>query len=366
MAKYDYDNRFRIPPKAPREIKIFTVAEEGGDFTPAEIDLLAYQIAEYFQSPKSERSYDDPLEAAKQILQDCLTAQTAKGTPWKNAPNDFAARVRVKANFDMDTGEGKEIDAIKSPQAVRAKKERESGATDAMARNPVLASFDEAAFRTEQYDAILEAYPELDTPAHRPNVSRLALLYAQQEIISRELIVTNSQKKRADFVTTLDVMTRTIEKVMKSLDIHPDQVRRRLDQQTEGTLADLVSLIDGDEDFVERERLWALTTALQLWWMSKHPNGRGDGPQVHDFEIWHLTRSRPFAFTCECGKHYPNLIEGFVPEELRDYLIDRGVLVETPILPGMQADSLFGLSTFMTENYFDEETSEKEESIPLE
>jgi hypothetical protein len=192
---------------------------------------------------------------------------------------------------------------------------------------------------------ILNAYPELDTPAHRPNVKRLALLYSAQERIGLEL-PTLKGKDRDNAITTLSTLQRSVSDTMKSLDIYPDQIRKRTAAQTDGSVGDLVAMIDDDDDFRERERLWALTLALQLWWMTQHANGRGDGPQISDFEMWHMTRTRPINYECKCG-HKVVLVEGFTPEELRDYLIANGVLLKKPVVPNyITEEELDGLQDF--------------------
>ena len=80
--------------------------------------------------------------------------------------------------------------------------------------------------------------------------------------------------------------------------------------------------------------------------MSEHPNGNKTDRQLHPFEIWHLTRSRPIDYTCECGKRV-TLVEGFEPMELRDWLVSEGVLVEKPVNPQLiSEEELEGLSEY--------------------
>jgi hypothetical protein len=320
----------------PREIKQYVVAEEDGDFTPKEMDLLAYKIAEWFNSDDCDRTYDDPLQAAKEKIRECLLGITSDGKRWTRCPETFALRIKSKTMYDMETGWGKPVEKRKSPASKKYHENApaRAGAAAVTKSNPVMSTFDQDKYMRDTTSQILKTYPELDTPAHRPNVERLSLLYLQQEVISRELRVNSSFKRQQEAITSLNTLQRTIQDTQKSLDIHPDQLRKRMDAQRSGTLGDLVELLDGDEDFAKRERRWSLTLALQLWYMANHPNGRGDGPQLHPWQIWHMTRSRPIEYTCKCG-HRVTLVEGFEPEELEDYLIQEGVLIREPLIPGL-------------------------------
>lgn len=337
--------------KVVRPNKIFTVGDESCDFTQDEITLLEHKLSIWFQSEECDRNYEYPMEAAKKIVHNCLLGLNNDGTQWLQAPDTFQSRIKAKALWDMDNDRGKSVARIKNPiarkkhtpEVVKTALKTQMDKVDAMR-----ATFNEQQFTDTKVGEILNSYPELDSPAHRPNVERLAILYAQQELIRIQLMLTDRIQDRMEGVRALKDITSTIEVLMKSLDIHPDQMRKRMDQQKDGTLGELVALMDGDDYFLERERQWALQLALQLWWAHSHPNGKGDGPNLELFEIWHATRSRPISFTCGgCGKHYDALVEGFTPKELKEYLIRRGVLVEESVLPGLIDNArLIGLAEY--------------------
>lgn len=332
---------------ATRITKVFRVGTgPEDDFTPDEIELLTFKLRDWYVSPECDRQYDDPLGQAQEVVKQCLLGLTKDGKTWKNASNSFAQRIKIKAQYDMDTGKGIPTSSIKSPAAKRFHENQDAveAAKAATTHQPVpMASV--AQHQQDLEQAILDAYPELDTPVHRPNVKRLALLYAQQEVVSTELLTAKASSRKT-LLETLATLQKTIESNMKALDIYPDQLRKRMDAQRQGSIGDLVAMVEDDNTFREREKLWALTAALQLWWMSAHPNGKKTGPQLHDFEVWHLTRSRPVHYTCKCG-HEAILVEGFTPEELKAFLVDNGVLVEKPIIPHViTEDDLDGLAEF--------------------
>lgn len=328
--------------------KVFHVGEdEDADFHPKEIENLVHKIKDWFISPDSKRSYEDPLQEARNKVEECLLGITANGEFWKNAPDQFAKRIRMKTGFDMS----KEQEIRRAMEALakrnEAKSAEEADALREIFENKHFTSPSEylEAYQEVQQSDILQAYPELDTPAHRPNVKRLAMLYTEQERIRMELPGAKG-KERADAISVLNTLQRTITDTMKSLDIHPDQINKRTASKADGSIGDLVAMLDEDDSFRDREKLWSLTLALQLWWMTQHKNGRGDGPQISEFEMWHMTRTRPIRHKCKCG-YETVLVEGFTPEELKDYLIENGVLVETPVIPNLLSEEdLNGLSEY--------------------
>jgi hypothetical protein len=317
-----------------REIKQFVIDK---DITSQEVERLTLKIAEWLRDPKCGRRSEDPVNEAKSIMQQCLDATTKDGDPWRNAPETLRNRVRIKAAFDIETGEGIPAPRVKAPHAVRA---LEKAARQNKAKlddvNPYLAEFDIERFRQDQESSLLEAFPDLENPATLPHVRRLSLLYAQQEMIDRDLLMTANTNKRAGLLQTMETLNKTIDSLLKILDIHPESIRKKIKESAEGNLGELVAILDGDE-FRERERIWSLQLALQLWSMTVRPNGRGDGPQITPWEFWHMTRSIPWSFTCQCGKHYPHLVSGFTPKGIKRMLLEKGVLITKsvyePIIP---------------------------------
>jgi hypothetical protein len=317
-----------------REIKQYRVGvkEDGADFTKDEIEALIYRIALWFQSPESDRSYDDPVTVAREKIQECLLGQTEAGEVWRNCPAEFAKRVKTKCAYDMETGKGLPSPRVKRGEGRVLDKDAQRAARALDQSNPVAASLDQQAFRAEVERNILAAFPELDNPAHTPNVRNLSGLYAQREVIDRELAAGVTANKRLVLLDSLRKIEDMADATMKRLGVHPDQVRSNLKSRMNTSIGDLVALLGDDREFEKRERTWALQLALQLWWCWAHPNGRRDGPNLHLWEIWHMTRSRPIQFTCRHGEAY-TLVEGFEPQELYAYLAEGGVVVEEPVIP---------------------------------
>lgn len=329
-----------------REVKQFVI---GKDFTETEIELLVMQLSKWFQDEKCDRRFDDPEQAARDIVRQCLDATTKDGSPWKVAPIEFATRIKVKAAYDMTTGVGIPISAVKSPHAVRRIDSDAKGNKDKIDEmQPALIGFDMEGFRKEEEAKLLSNYPELNNPVYLPHVRRLTLLYAQQEVIDRELQLATNNKKREDALRQMETLNKTLESVLKILDIHPESLRKKIKESADGTLGDLVAVLEADDEFKDREKMWSLQAALQLWSMSVRTNGRGDGPQLSDWEVWHATRSTPMEFTCRCGIYYPRLIRGFTPRELRDYLKANGILIDQPAIPKLiTVEDVAGLDAFV-------------------
>lgn len=333
----------------PKKQFVIGNVDEGADFTKDWIESLIYQIAIFYKSPESDRNYDDPVAMARQKIQECLLGTTEDGSPWKSVPRKFEDRVRAKCGFDIETMKGIPSRRVKNPLAERAlDKKAQEAARELDDSNPVVSQFDADGFRAKMESDLLATFPELDNPAHLPNVRSLTMYYAEREKIDRQLGAGVSDSKRLTLLQSLRSIEEMADTTMKRLGVHPDQIRKKISDKGASTVADLAALVEGEalkDEYSKREKIWALQLALQLWWMSQHRNGAGNGPNVHDFEIWHMTRSRPIKFTCRHGETY-TLVEGFEPNELRDFLISEGVLVEEPVFTHMMSeDDLKGLAT---------------------
>jgi hypothetical protein len=328
--------------------KVFLVGnkEEGADFSKEEIDALIYKIALWFSSKDCSTDFDDPVQASKDKVRECLLGLNAKGEPWKGAPHEFAKRIKSKCNFDIVTEAG--IPNKRNDQRV-ATKAHVGAATEAAEEldesNPVAVQFDQEAYRKRLEQDTYGVHPELNNPAIRPHVESYSLLMAQRKVIDGELAMNPKGGRRDALLKSLKNVNEMADGQMKMLGIHPDQIRRSVQSKSSATVSDLVEQIENDDDFKKREKTWALQLALQLFWMSEHYNGRKTGPQLSDFEIWHMTRTRPIRFRCRHGEEY-TLVEGFSPNELRDWLLKEGVLVEEPVIPHLFTDGdLEGLAT---------------------
>jgi hypothetical protein len=328
--------------KRHKQFRVGTSA--GDDFHPAEMEALELRIAAWYGSAESNRNYPDPLEAASTHIRQCLLAQTSDGSEWMRCPEDFAIRIKTRCMFDMKEGKGLIRASQKDGQPVQdgVAVKLAHGQAD---RDSIASSFDRDLHELDTIRKILADYPELDTAVSRPHVERLALYYAEQELIKQELKIIGNVKKRPELIRSLAGVEQSAERTMEMLDIHPNQLRSKMRERKEGTLGDLIAVLEGDDTFLEREQLWALQAALQFYWMTRHANGHGDGPQIADWELWHFTRTLPMDYTCSCGKKV-TLVRGFTPVELREYLIERGVMIEEPAIPGLiAAPALAGLAT---------------------
>lgn len=347
-----------------RNVKRYVVGTgEDADFTPERIQLLAYQLARWFASDMCDRNYEDPMLEAKDIIRQCLLGQTKEGKVWSTCPAAFESRIKIKALYDMNLDQGVPSRKAKAPNATLGKNPKAVSAVNQAMRNmvPAGATTDKESYRKKIETDILREYPELDNPAHRPNVERLSLIYAEQQVISKEVMIGLTGKKREDALRQLKVLEEMAERTMKLLDIHPDSLRKKMDQQREGTLGELIAILEADDQFLEREKMWALQAALQLWYMTQHDNGRGDGPQIEPFELWHMTRSRPVDYTCECGREV-TLIEGFTPEDLFQFLVKRGGLTPTtPVIPGVKEKDLEGMDKELGPDPKEEPAAEESE-----
>lgn len=331
-----------------REVKQYVVGDKdkGADFSPAEIEALVYKIAHWFSRPECDRAYDDPVQAAKDKIKECLKAEKEGGDPWRNCPKEFAARVKAKCNYDMIADKGIPSPRVKQKEGRVLDPDAEKGAKTIDTMQPALFDFDQEGYRKQVEHDILAQYPELDNPAHKPLVKTIGMYHAEREKIDRQLALGVSDTKRELLLNSLRMISGMTDTALQQLGIHPNQIKANVKKHTASSVADLVANIEEDKDYRKREKVWALQLALQLWWMSEHPNGKKSGPQLSDFEIWHMTRTRPIRFKCRHGEEYV-IVEGFEPHDLYKLLRKENVLVEEPVLPAMHtAEDFTGLDAY--------------------
>jgi hypothetical protein len=310
------------------------------DFTYEYIETVILDCAKWWAKPESGRKYADPIQMAREKIRECLLGLKPDGTVWDTAPNDFRKRVKIKCNYDIKAKKGVPV----KQRRRKLEPEAAEGAKQLHGMTPVSSSVDIEAVSTQYVEDILSEFPELDNAAHLPNVESLADVYTQRKVISNELKFGVKGAVRTQLLEQLKTIETMADSMMNKLGIHPNQVRKKLTENANSSIADLVSQIDEDTEFREREKQWSLQLALQFWWMSEHNNYRQDGPNVSDFEIWHATRSRPIRHKCSCGRE-TLLVDGFEPLELRDLLVKEGVLVEVPVIGLFTSEELRGLAT---------------------
>ncbi len=353
--------------KNPRERKVYIVGDtaKGADFSPMEIENLQLKLIAWFRDDRCDRNFDDPESAANEIIQQCLTCTKKDGDTWNNAPHEFTSRIKVKAAYDMTTGKGIAISGVKHPMAVRrVNREAELKAKEGVVEmiTPALVEFDMEEFRAEREAAIYSQFPELNNPLHQTGVERLSMLYAQQTLLNKQMSMGIKPTQMEDMLKHSDSLGKQINAQLVTLDIHPESLRKRSKERIDGSVSDFVAFCDSDDNLKALEKLWTLQEILQLWYMCKHDNGAKTGPQISEVELWHMTRTRPFSFTCRCGQKYDNIVQGFTPKALRDYLRDNGVLIEVPAIPHIiTREDLVGIN-----EYIDALPDDQEAPLPSE
>jgi hypothetical protein len=331
-------------------IKQFIIGNDigDGDFSHAQIEEMIVNLAKWFAAPESGMSYPDPLETARAKVRECLLGVKADGSVWQQAPDDFRKRLKIKANYDYKAKRGVPVKKRTRERNVDKTAKAKATGVRVTKMQPVHATTNVEA-ESESFTAdILSVFPELDNAAHRPTVEALGDVYAQRKVISAELKLGVTASKRDTLLNQMKTIEMMTDSMMSKLGIHPNQVRKKIVDEADSSVADLVAHISDDKEFQKREKQWSLQLALQLWWMSEHNNYVQDGPNVSDWEIWSLTRSRPIRHKCKCSYECV-LVEGFEPHELRDMLLHEGVLIEQPVMGNfMTAEDLAGLATFTT------------------
>lgn len=286
----------------------------GVDFSQEQYDKWLSQLT-WWVTDRMPNVADPKLHASK-ILNAARYGTKLNGEPWKGVSQDFFKRVIALCGFDVQHGVG-----VRDPFKSSGHLGRPKGSLNKLNADEVPPiNMTEAITLRDQYtNDLLAKYPHLDTPVYKPKVEELSETIVKSRMISADFVAAKG-KALADLSKIRESLHKQIGELMEFLEISPKQrVTKTLDAKN----ADVGSLIAKLESYGETwhdfERLDALRELLQLYKMLK--SERPDGtPQLNDWELWHMTRSRAFKFTCRHGETY-ELIAGFTPEEIENALL---------------------------------------------
>jgi hypothetical protein len=289
-----------------RIIQTFKIGE---DFTEEQItkwkEQLVWWITQTMPNVKS------PREKADKMLLAGLNGTRTDGKPWINVSNDFYKRMRQISGFDLKLGVG-----------VRGSIKADTKYTKGRSvKKDIPQLTDHATFLryTEAYKKdLIVKYPHLENEVYAPKVDELAETVMKSRMISDEF-VTASGSALERLSKIRESLHKQMKELMEFLEISPKMLIHKQNESNTGDVGSLIVAMERYGEIWEQyERLDALRELLQLYHQlnSERPDGT---PQLNAWELWHLTRSKPFQFTCRCGKKY-TLLDGFTPEEIEEAL----------------------------------------------
>jgi hypothetical protein len=324
--------------------KILARYKIGRDFTEEEYHKWKEQLVWWIEStmPKIE----NPHTHAENVLLSAMNGTKLDGKQWSLVPNNFFARVKVLAGFDLEKGVGVRRPDV-TRKAVRGRTPAKVGAEDI----PPLDAKKALELKSKYKKDLLQKYPHLENPVYDPKVDELAETVIRGRMMSQEFMVA-SAKELERLNKIRESLNKQVNDLMNFLEISPKLL---VEKQKATDKADVGSLVAEMESYGEiwqdYERLDALRELLQKFHQLN--NLRPDGTQqLNDWELWHMTRNRPVRFTCECGKSY-TLLGGFTPEEIEQALV--------------QAQEVYGFGLEGIEgNEYKDEGQINEELLPAE
>lgn len=282
----------------------------GKDFTKEQYDKWLEQLTWWIQSRMP--NIEDPGEHAKKCIKAALNGTKINGEAWPSITNDFFKRIKQMLGFDLEKGIG-----VREPYTNKHVSPLHTGQkTEEL---PPIDLKQAMTLRAQYIADLINKYPHLDTPVYKPKVEELA-----ETVVKSRMISTDFLTARGALLERLSKVRESLHKqigeLMEFLEISPKQ---RVVKSLEAKNADVGSLVSKMESYgetwLEYERLDALRELIQLYNMLK--TTRPDGTrQLNDWELWHMTRSKPIMFTCRHGETY-ELIGGFSPEEIEEALI---------------------------------------------
>ncbi len=325
-----------INKRAPRTYREPIVYEIGQDISQEQYDTIVLAVSDWFSEFRVTK---EPTVEARIALTECLKGITKSGGKWYGmATSTFTARVRSKCRFDIEKMEGiyqgsekqkrKREGERKKKLIAKAAREKDTLVPDSIRKelkaeakygdNPnIFLSTAEQRNWDDNYDKYMKDYPELKTVNGILTVQMLCDLHILLE--RNRMKVLKGVKVEAD---SMKSATDQMDKLLKAAGIHPDQLARRVNKSSEGSISAAIELMENDVDYKEvRDRHW-VEELLQMWMMYMTVSADGLRYQLDDVGLFGLTRSRPQ----KCPRCNTEIFCGIEIQEIENYLVRRGAL----------------------------------------
>lgn len=338
--------------RAPRVFKEPVVYTVGSDISQEMYDELVVKLADWFRQWRPD--HPEPAADARHRIKCCLEGKTLEGKPWfTHWSSAFNTRVKMLCRFDPEKMQPIHTANTKS----KAKKDRDRRLETARkqrnhAKNdPLIPPLTKAELKKnvnygdsphvlltegEQqtwqryHDSYTEQFPELSTINAQAELSLLCDLHVLHERNRLKLL-----KGQQVDVAAMGENTKLITDLKKALGIHPDQLAKRVQEKTEGSLGDAVAKLADPKWRQLRERFW-LEEQLVLYQMYVTPSPRldGDGHQLDEIGLFAHAKCR----TCHCVGCGTRNFHGIPVQEVEQYLIAKGVLEPIDEIPVIVLD----------------------------
>jgi hypothetical protein len=326
-----------------RLVPTTVVYKVGEDITEEKFNELILKVGDWYA--ESRPKLKEPNVAARQALDCCLKGVKVSdpSQPWKGVETvPFATRVRIACRYDSERMEPlrtvSESNRIKKEKAVareqqkRARASEDQNIPDEVRRDlansakygddpRVFLSTEEQRNWQKLHDDYVKQFPELGTINAAAELNSLCDL----------LIVSDRHRLKilkGDKVDAFDQkgITDQIVNLKKALGIHPDQLAKRVQSQTGGSIGELVKRLEELPNWREiRDKFWT-EELLQIFQMYMTPSPREDlgGYQLDEIGLFGLTRCR----TCACSNCGHRNFVGISMDEIEGKLVEDGVLVQ--------------------------------------
>jgi len=319
------------------------VYKVGEDISEEKYNELILKVGDWYA--ESRTKLKEPNVAARQALDCCLKGVKVSdpSQAWKGVETaPFATRVRIACRFDVEKMEPlrtvSEANRIKKEkQAARDAKKRQKSSIDPNIPDEVRKGLQNSAKYGDDPSVFLSSEEQKNwQKLHDEYVSQfpeLGSINAAAELNSLCDLLIVSDRNRLKILKGEKVdpfeqkgLTDQIVNLKKALGIHPDQLAKRVQSQTGGSIGELVKRLEEIPNWREiRDKFW-VEEMLQVFQMYMTPSPREDlgGYQLDDIGLFGLTRCR----TCACAKCGHRNYVGISIDEIEGKLVEEGVLVQ--------------------------------------
>ena len=319
--------------------------EVGIDISQDQSNELVMKLGDWFREFMPD--VREPVTHAKKCLDACMKGITpSSGKPWYSMANStLAARLRSSCRYDMDKMEpirkGTEKSKLKHEKEKLAKARKRLEKKDdpnipdelradlknsaVYGDNPhVHLSSAEHEKWQELFDGYLKEFPSLDSINARQELTTLCDLHIHLERQRFKLL--KADKKDAYSPEIMNRIGEQISTMKKGLGIHPDQLDKKIQKQTQMTIGTAAAKLQSGEHWRELRLKYFAEEVIQALQMTVTLKADGSGYQIDEPAFFGLMRCRKTQCP-QCGEEQ---LAGFRIKELWEYMEEKGYLKPLP------------------------------------
>lgn len=328
------------------------VYEIGVDVTQELWNELILRVGDWYTEWRPDLK--EPNIHARQVLDACLKGvkPSEPSQVWNGAQTaSFATRVRMACRFDIDKmapirNANEQTRIKKSREVEKKKKALAAKMDDPMVPDAIRKDIAKTAKYGDDPRVFLSSEEhkrwEGLKKAYVAQFPELESINAEAELNGLLDLLIIADRHRTKLLQGLQVdatdqkaLTDQIVNFKKALGIHPEQLAKRVQQETGGTIGEVATRMGSLPKIAALRKQLFAQEAVLMYQMYHTPSPRTDlgGYQHSDVSLFAVTR----CMTCACASCGTRNFKGLKVEEIEQYLVSEGRLAESSVPDPVEA-----------------------------